>query len=46
MCDTLADVPTKLVSKAEGDMHLGISRHMLDYKIEVHMIEVWEEGVN
>jgi hypothetical protein len=27
-------------------MHLGISRHILDYNVEVHIIEVWEEGVN
>jgi hypothetical protein len=34
-------MPTKLVSKAEGVIHLGISRHILDYNIEVHVIEVW-----
>jgi len=39
-------MPTKLVSKTEGGMHLGISRHILDYNSEVLIIEVWEEGVN
>ena len=42
----VTDMPSKLVSKAEGDMHLGISRHILDYNVEVHIIEVWEDGVN
>lgn len=42
----VTDMLTKLVSKAEGDMHLGLARHVLVYNIEVHIIEVCEEGVN
>jgi hypothetical protein len=39
-------MPTQLVLKQKGNMHLGMSRHVLDYNVEVHVIEVWEEGVN
>jgi hypothetical protein len=38
--------PQNWSQKQKGIVHLAISRHVLDYNIEVHIIEVWDEGVN